>query len=113
MPTPGDFDVRVEETSTGRVVFHVVGELDLATVSLLEDALAAHGDARSPVIDLGGCSFLDSSGVRALAATAKRVETQGGQLELVARKDSGVARVLEITGIDTVVHVHPSLDAVL
>lgn len=113
MSTPGDFDVRVEETPEGAVVVHVSGELDLATTPALEDALTRLPDGSHVVIDLGACSFLDSSGVRLLAMAARRVEETNGRLDLVAAGDSGVARVLEITGIDTLVGVHPSLDAAL
>jgi anti-anti-sigma factor len=111
--TPGDFDVRIEETSRGAVVVHVSGELDLATVDVLGAALARHPGGKHVVIDLGACSFLDSSGVRLLATTARQSGESGGRLDLVVAEDSGVARVLEITGIDTLVGVHPSLDAAL
>jgi len=113
MSTPGDFDVRIEQTSEGAVVVHVSGELDLATVSVLEEALTHHPVDKRIVIDLGACSFLDSSGVRLLATTARRSDESGGRLDLVVADDSGVARVLEITGIDTLVGVHSSLDAAL
>lgn len=113
MSTPGDFDVRVEETSGGSVVVHVSGELDLATTSTLEEALTRVPDGGHVVIDLAACSFLDSSGVRVLATTARRIQASSGRLDLVVADESGIARVLEITGIDTLVGVHSSLDAAL
>lgn len=112
MTTSGDFDVRVEELPDGAVVMHVHGDLDLATAPELERELAERtADARL-VIDLTPCSFLDSSGVRVLAAAAGDAERRGGQLGLVV-VDPGIARVLEITGIDSLTAVHSSLEAAL
>ena len=95
------------------VVVHVVGELDLATVPRLEEALAAAPTDARIVIDLGPCTFLDSSGVRVLAAAAGLAEEAGGRLDLVVTEDSGIARVLEITGMSTLARVHTSLEAAL
>ncbi len=112
MVTPGDFDVRTESTPDGGVVVSVTGELDLATAPKLEEILAARPEGRQVVIDLGGCSFLDSSGVRVLATTANALAAEGGRLQLVV-DDAGIARILEITGIDTLIDVHSTLDAAL
>jgi anti-sigma B factor antagonist len=111
--TPGDFDARVEALPDGIVVVHVSGELDLATASVLEEALSGSLAAPRVVIDLAACSFLDSSGVRVLATAARTIDERGGRLDVVAANDSGVARVLEITRIDTLVGVHSSLDEAL
>lgn len=113
MSTPGDFDVRVETVPGGVVVVHVAGELDLATASVLEEALSSRPESQRVVIDLGACSFLDSSGVRVLVTATRSLEESGGRLDLVVTEDSGVARVLEITRIDTLVGVHTSLEAAL
>jgi anti-sigma B factor antagonist len=110
--TSGDFDVRTESTPTGGLVCRIAGDLDLATAPRLEEALASRAPGSQVVIDLTGCTFLDSSGVRVLAATARATTEEGGRLDLVVI-DPGIARVLEITGIDTLIGVHPTLDAAL
>ena len=112
MATPGDFDVRTGSTPDGGVIVSVHGELDLATAPQLDEALRARPPGTRLVIDLSGCTFLDSSGVRVLALQATEVANQGSRLELVV-VDTGIARVLEITGIDTLIDVHPSLEAAL
>lgn len=112
MVTPGDFDVRTDSTQDGGTVVSVHGELDLATAPQLEEALAARAPGTRLVIDLSGCTFLDSSGVRVLALTANTVAGEGGRLELVV-VDSAIGRVLEITGIDGLMDVHPSLETAL
>ncbi len=92
----------------GVAAVFVTGELDLATAPRLDDALAAVS-ADVVVIDLSGCTFLDSAGIRALVGTAKELDASGRSLRL-ATSDPGILRLLEITGVDTLIQVHPSLD---
>ena len=85
----------------GSIVVSVSGELDAATVGLLEEPLlhaaAAHQDA---VVDLSGCGFIDSAVIAALV-TAQRCMTRGGaSLKVVGKAPSQPLRVLEITGLD-------------
>jgi anti-anti-sigma factor len=110
--TRDEFDVRVETMPGGSVVVRVSGDLDLATTPGLEEALATAGDAPRLVLDLSECTFLDSSGVRVLTTSARTASERGASFDLVAA-DPGVLRVLEITGVDTMATVHPSLDAAL
>jgi anti-anti-sigma factor len=110
--TPGDFDVRTASTQDGGTVVSVHGELDLATAPRLEETLTARAPGTRLVIDLSGCTFLDSSGVRVLALAANTVAGEGGRLELVV-VDSSIGRVLEITGVDGLMDVHPSLETAL
>ena len=58
-------------------------------------------------IDLSACTFLDSSGMRAIAAAAERHP----RVSIVAT-DPGILRILEITALDTMLPVHASLDEV-
>lgn len=110
MATVEDFDVRVDALPAGGVVVRITGDLDLATAPELEPFL---DDASPPVVvDLSGCSFVDSSGVRALVAAAGRVRHAGGRLALVVA-DPGVRRVLEITSADEIVSIHPTIDSAL
>ena len=110
MSTPSDFDVRSEIVPTGAHVVHVSGDLDLATAPLLEDALAdVAGDML--VIDLSGCTFLDSAGIRTLVAAAR--DRSGTSRLRIVTADPGIVRLLEITGVDTLMHVHPSVEAAL
>jgi anti-anti-sigma factor len=109
--TADDFDVTVSERANATVV-DVVGELDLATVEGLESALEPVDVGSRLIIDLTRCTFLDSSAVRALVATARSADEAGGSLSLVAT-DPGVLRVLEITAVDTMLPVHDALDDAL
>ena len=109
--TPDEFDVTVESAADGSAVVHVDGELDLAAAPRFEEAVSSIRDAPGVVIDLTGCTFLDSSGVRILLETVRETSERGARLDLVAA-DPAVVRVLEITSVDTMARVHASLDDV-
>lgn len=102
-----NFAVAVE-TRDDCLVVRVDGELDMANVEPFEDALAAGTDSSHVVVDLSGCSFLDSTGMRAIASAAREAD----RVSIVAT-EPGILRVLEITALDTMVSIHPSLDAAL
>jgi anti-sigma B factor antagonist len=110
--TSADFAVHAETTPAGVVVVRVSGDLDLATAPQLEEVLATLPPGSRVVIDLGACTFLDSTGVRVLAAAAGSDATDDGRLDLVV-VDQGVARVLEITSVETLFDIHPSLETAL
>jgi anti-sigma B factor antagonist len=94
----------------GAVVVRVEGELDLATSESLENALEAADHDGHLVIDLGSCTFIDSSAVRLFVEAARSAQAAGGKVSLVTR-DPGILRVLEIAAVDTLLPVHDSVDA--
>jgi anti-anti-sigma factor len=93
-------------------VVRVSGELDLATVSDLEQALSAVEPSGPLVLDLTECTFLDSSAVRAILATAARSEEAGGKLAVVA-PDPGIRKALEIAGVDSLLPIHRTFEEAL
>jgi anti-sigma B factor antagonist len=100
-PTP--FSLEVEDRG-GRIVVTVAGELDLATAGELEDVvLPVVRDGRHAVLDLRRLEFMDSSGVRVIVAAHTAAQDSGGRLSLVrAAPGSAVQRVLEISGLETI-----------
>jgi anti-sigma B factor antagonist len=82
------------------VLVTVTGEIDIATVAQLRErlwALAASG--RPLVADLGQVSFMDASGLGALAGVARLAAEHGGSLQVVcARKQ--IRRMFRLTGLD-------------
>jgi len=106
-----DFDVQTEMVPGGAVVLRVSGELDLASVPRLEDVLETVS-ADPTVIDLSECTFLDSSGVRVLAAAGRKLSEAGRRFAIVT-SNPGLLRVLEITGVDTMLAVHHSTESAL
>jgi anti-sigma B factor antagonist len=103
---PEPFSVEVEQRE-GQNVVAVRGELDLATAPELESALLPGlGEGGSATLDLRGLEFMDSTGVRVIVAAHLAAEEHGGRLSVVrTAPESAVARVLEISGLDTVLHL--------
>jgi anti-sigma B factor antagonist len=106
------FVAATEQLDRGTHVVRVMGEVDLATVKELKQALH---DARvsrtgAVIVDLTGCTFLDSSGLRALLETRERLERASRRLALVL-STPGVLRIFQITALDDVFEIHPSLGA--
>lgn len=76
------------------------GELDIASAPVLDEVLRdALTSADLIALDLGGVSFMDSTGARLLAAAARSVRRAGGQLMLEAVPEH-VQRLLGLLGAD-------------
>ena len=91
--------LQVESRREGeRVRLTLVGELDIATVPRLEDAIetALAGGARQLVVDLRSLGFLDSSGLRQFIVLADRAQEEGFELALV-RPAAPVLAIFQIT----------------
>jgi anti-sigma B factor antagonist len=101
------------QLDNGTPVLSVMGDVDLATAPALEEMLfdlaeTAEGDV---IVDLGGCSFLDSAGLRALIAASSRLEQSDRSLALVLSNPS-VMRIFQITQYDRWFEIYPSLQTV-
>jgi anti-anti-sigma factor len=108
---PGDVEVHVDVSpNSGATVVRVEGDLDLATCSELEQAFQDADLARRIVVDLSGCTFFDSSGLRVLVQRARAAEAAGGTTALVTT-DPGILRVLEIATTDTILPVHDTIES--
>jgi len=94
--------LRVTETRDGSTVrLGLYGELDLSTRPQVEDALA-RAEEWSPAtieIDLGGLTFLDSSGVHMALEAYKRARAVGRELVLLPAPPL-IHRIFELTGTE-------------
>jgi anti-anti-sigma factor len=81
--------------------FRLIGELDLAGVDRLRDALAPSIErGGNVVLECGKLEFLGSEGIRILIEVARSLEGRGS---LVIRNVSGISkRVIDLAGIDRV-----------
>jgi anti-sigma B factor antagonist len=97
---PPPFAIEVHQQA-GRTFLNLSGELDLATVGQLEEAIDTHlAASEDVVVDLRALSFMDSTGVRALVAGHAAAQNGGGSLLIVRPpRDSEVDRVIEVSGI--------------
>ncbi|MEU6236144.1 STAS domain-containing protein [Kitasatospora sp. NPDC047058] len=95
-------------------VVAVAGELDHDTADGLRSVLAAPagGGTGRIVVDLSGLRFCDSTGLNLLLRARLDAEEAGLSLE-VAGPTSAVARLFNVTGADTVLRIHPSVEAAL
>ncbi|MFF4623185.1 STAS domain-containing protein [Nonomuraea jabiensis] len=91
----------------GGVLITVTGELDATNAHELESYAESH---RRPgpgmVLDLGGLIFLDSRGLHVLLRLQSAVGGQGGLLR-VAGVQGRPARILQITGVWSVLTIYP------
>lgn len=75
------------------------GELDAASAATLAKALEdAPAGAAGMALDLSGVSFIDSSGLRVIAAQVQRSEKAGTPFTVSAASDA-VRRIFEMTGL--------------
>ncbi|WP_161602672.1 STAS domain-containing protein [Thermomonospora catenispora] len=82
-------------------VIEVRGELDIATVHLLDDQVTAAAAGVRPQIalELSGLGFCDCAGLAGIVRAAKRAAETGGRLMLL-RPSRPVSRCLRLTGLD-------------
>jgi anti-anti-sigma factor len=95
-------------TVAGRPALSVRGELDIATVPELAEAVESQlsQGPRSLVVDLTGTTFLDSSGARQLAVTARRAAAAGVALQVVCPRDNRPVRlVIDLLELESLVPI--------
>lgn len=98
MAAAHEFAVEVDSGSDP-IHVRVRGELDMSNAPALTAALTQAGTGGGTVVaDLSGVTFLDSSALGALVASARALAADGGRMEIGARS-AVVERVLEITGL--------------
>lgn len=95
-------------------VITVVGELDAGTARQLRAAVDRALDAlpAAVVVDLGGVTFIDSAGVRAVLDRRTVMSTLDSALDVVAGSDQ-VRSVFELSGMTDGMTLHRTLDEAL
>lgn len=103
---PQPFSIRVLPMQAQIVRVRVSGEVDLSTAPELERALVQEVDAaREVLLDLSAVSFIDSSGLHAIVIAARAAQSNGGALALGSRLPNQARRVIEITGLQSLIEV--------
>ena len=108
------FDVRAVEVR-GHPVLAVEGELDLLTAPTLTDAVQDTLAGRPPlvVIDLTGTTFIDSTGARVVARSARGATGEGSALQVVCPKGNYPVRlVLDLLNLAALVPVLESTELI-
>jgi anti-anti-sigma factor len=94
------------EDAERATVATVRGEVDLSNADRLLDELMARVGAKPwLVVDLSGCSYLDSAGLRVIARVDVRCRDVGAGLRLVVDHGGSIDRVLAMTRMDEVLTV--------
>jgi anti-anti-sigma factor len=107
-----EFDLR--ESSQGSVhVVSVLGDVDISTAPQLDACIQRRISAgkREIALDLESCSYLDSEGIKVLIKALRALSGQGRVLICGAR--GAVRRVLEISGLDGLFEMLPSVEDLL
>jgi anti-sigma B factor antagonist len=98
----------------GRVlVVTVTGELDVATAPELRAAVVAGTDAPFLLVDLTPCTFVDSTGCRAIVVSAREVPGPTRVALVCPEENRDVYRVLDFVQMSTALKIYDALDDAL
>lgn len=101
----------VRDVQPRLVTLHVFGDVDMATVGELSDAIdeiASDGDAL--LINLSKCRYFDSSGLAALIQARKIL---GARLTILVDPKSQIFRVMHLVGFEKLFNVVTELQTTL
>jgi anti-anti-sigma factor len=111
---PGTDPIKTSVTRQGDVALLAVhGEVDVATVGALEAAIsdALTDGPAALVIDLTAVEFLASAGLQVLVATRERL---GENVSYAVVADGpATSRPIQLTGLDQILALHPTVDEAL
>jgi anti-anti-sigma factor len=99
-PAPNTRSFRCEVSLQDRTaIVRAIGELDLATVQVLDEQLEALRDAefRRLILDLRNLDFIDSAGLHRILGYHSRARQDGFSIELI-KGPPAVQRIFEIAG---------------
>jgi anti-anti-sigma factor len=95
------------------VIAEVTGDIDMSTVPGLRERLFGLADSGQPlIVDLNRITFIDSSGLGVLIATARRAGQHGGSLHAVCSRPQ-TRKLLWLTGIDRRIPLTATVDGAL
>jgi anti-sigma B factor antagonist len=108
----GELSVTVRR-ERGAVIAEVTGDIDISTVSRLRERLLVLADSGDPlIVDLNEVSFIDSTGLGVLVATARRADAHGGSLHAVCSRPP-TKKLLWLTGVDRRIPLTDTVDETL
>ena len=101
-----DFSVVRVSHSGSTTAIALTGELDIASVPILQECLseAAAGDAGTIELDLGSLAYIDSAGLGVLVSAHKRFESSGSSL-VIRRPNERVMRIFTVSGLGNYLNI--------
>lgn len=109
--THDELTIDLNTDDGGTLVFKLRGSLDIATAPTVRATLTEAADKGSlhVIVDLTQLEFLDSTGLGVLIGAHRRAAEHGGSFQLIV-SDGPISRLLNITGLVTVLAVYHSLE---
>jgi anti-anti-sigma factor len=107
------FELHEAACGPSRAEVRVCGEVDMATAPAMQEAIeraASSPPIAEVTVDLGGVTFMDSSGLAALV-NAQRALSRADQIVSLGRVTPRIERVLEVSGLAAVLLRHPRVRA--
>ena len=103
--------ISLESKDGGVAIITLDGRLDLLTSADVKRELgsAVDGGHRRLIVDLGGVTFIDSSGLGTLIGGLKLTRQAGGDLR-IARPTDQARLVLQLTTLDRVLRPYTSVE---
>ena len=97
---------------SGQVVLSVAGRMDAENAPQFDERCkqCIEEGHTSLVADLGGLTYVSSSGLRSFLSVAKTLQTKGGALRLCCLKGL-VKQVFEITGLLQAFSIYESVES--
>lgn len=94
------------DTTSDMTTLRISGEVDLATVDTLVEAVeGAVPDGGTVVLDLTGVEFMDSAGVAAVNRCRRLITAADAKMVMRCRAGGPVAQLISWTGLDTLIDV--------
>lgn len=112
MPDQIELHTTTAQIGEADYVVTASGEVDGYSTPRLQAALDQFQQPETLVLDLRDVGFLDSTGIGAIAATAKRMRGHGGELWLVADSRELTA-LFQLTGLGRFLSIRPTLTAAI
>jgi anti-sigma B factor antagonist len=110
--TPTLFAARSTRIDGRTSLIALEGDVDLHTSSTFRGHVlgAIAGGSKRVVVDLTETTFFDSTALGVLVGARKRLAAVGGELSVVV-SDHNTLRVFEVTGLDRIVSIYPTVAA--
>ena len=108
-------EVQAEHAGKDLAVLVVGGEVDFEVSPQLKARMmrTIKAGRRRLVLDLSDVTFIDSTAIGVIAGAVEKLdEAGGGSLALVCTHEK-VMQIFEITGLDSVITVHPTREEAL
>ena len=97
------------QLSNGWRAISVDGEVDIASVDKLQEAIdAVYEQSGDLAVDLTGSTFMDSTGLKALVMSERKFSDDGRSFAIVV-SGGPVSRLIDLSGVNTTIRTVSSL----